>query len=83
MPKPQFWYPLLRLGSQHRMPKRLFVFGSGRAPLTLLSLLGDTCVPEVPVTIMRVSAPAPFKNPTVMETVGRFGKFQLLKVQEV
>ena len=24
IPKPQFWYPPLRFGSQHRIPKRLF-----------------------------------------------------------
>ena len=69
IPKPQFWYPPLRFGSQHRVPKHLFFllfwvsaadfcFSAGRRNFGYF--------PEVPVTKIRVSAPAPYKHPTVV-----------------
>ena len=54
-PNWQFWYPLLRFGSQHRIPKHLFflVFWVYREKKTF------GYFPEVPVTKTRASAPAP------------------------
>ena len=40
MPKPQFWYPSLRFGSQQRMPKHLFSWFSGYPQLTLVFSAG-------------------------------------------
>ena len=70
IPKPQFWYPPLRFGSQHRIPKHLFFlvfrvstadfgFSAGRRKFSGF-------FPEVPVTKIRVSTPGPYKNPTVI-----------------
>ena len=71
IPKLQFWYPPLRFGSQHpdaQTPICLgfswvctadFGFSAGRQQTFAY-------FPEVPVAKMRVSAPAPYKNPTAM-----------------
>ena len=72
IPKPQFWYPLLRFGSQHRIPKRQFflVFWVSTADFGFSARRRkfSDFFPEVPVTKIRVSAPAPYKNPTVSGT---------------
>ena len=56
IPKPQFWYPLLRFGSQHRIRKHLLSWFSGYAQLSL-AFLQETrnfgYFPEVPVTKIR------------------------------
>ena len=62
----QFWYPLLSFGSQHRIPKHLFflVFWVYTADFGFvcsgIKLFGY--FPEVPVTKIRVSAPAPYAH---------------------
>ena len=67
IPKPQFWYPPLRFGSQHRIPKHLFflVFWVSTADFGFPP--GDEnfriLFPEVPVVKIRVSAPAPYPPP--------------------
>ena len=75
IPKPQFWYPPLRLGSQHRIPKHLFflVFWVSTADFGFLP--GDEkfrIVSWGACHEIRVSAPAPYKNPTVTGCLRRW-----------
>ena len=61
IPKPQFWYSPLRFGSQHQIPKHLcFLVFWGVYTADFGFSAWGRILPVVPVTEIRVSAPAPY-----------------------